>query len=352
MRRCSRRAPTGVRNRALIAVLWRCGLRLGEALALAPKDLDPDQGTLVVQRGKGGKRRVVGVDAGTCALITRWLEVRRGRGISGRTLFCSLRDRLVAPALRLPLKDTLRDRCCIRVDLQTSVRSAPVPEGDLARHMNASIDRRRLRRPETLGRPHALVLSDGQQDRPHHPAGRAIAEVLRSRPDPPAGALDPLERVDCVLHAPAEAREVPHGDPTHLAALHHLDRAVPAAPRRVAARSVELLDHLDDVEPLASCDGLDLLALKLRRDEAVAFPGADPRDPYVPDRFLSCHRRAPFCRDCRVRRASCTPSSTSATRSRRRRTRGGSGRRARGPRTSTRAPAAPRTTSRTATRRS
>ena len=51
MRHCSRRAPTGVRNRALIATIWRCGLRLGEALALAPKDFDPDQGTLVVQRG-------------------------------------------------------------------------------------------------------------------------------------------------------------------------------------------------------------------------------------------------------------------------------------------------------------
>src|SRR5438876_216753 len=46
MRQCSRRAPTGVRNRALLAVLWRCGLRLGEALALAPKDFDPDSGTL------------------------------------------------------------------------------------------------------------------------------------------------------------------------------------------------------------------------------------------------------------------------------------------------------------------
>ena len=34
MRQCSRRAPTGVRNRALIATLWRCGLRIGEALAL------------------------------------------------------------------------------------------------------------------------------------------------------------------------------------------------------------------------------------------------------------------------------------------------------------------------------
>ena len=82
-----------MRNRALIATLWRCGLRLGEALALRPKDFDPDQGTLVVQRGKGGRRRVVGVDAGTAALVGRWLEVRRKRGIGGRTLFCSLRGR-------------------------------------------------------------------------------------------------------------------------------------------------------------------------------------------------------------------------------------------------------------------
>ena len=91
MRQCSRRAPTGVRNRALLAVLWRCGLRIGEALALAPKDFDPDSGTLVVQRGKGGKRRVVGVDAGTVALVGRWLEVRRRRGIpGGAPLFCTL----------------------------------------------------------------------------------------------------------------------------------------------------------------------------------------------------------------------------------------------------------------------
>jgi site-specific recombinase XerD len=92
MRQCSRRAPTGVRNRALIAVLWRCGLRIGEARGLAVKDLDPDSGTLVVQRGKGGKRRVVGVDAGTVALVGRWLEVRRKLGLpaGGAPLFCSL----------------------------------------------------------------------------------------------------------------------------------------------------------------------------------------------------------------------------------------------------------------------
>jgi len=55
-------------------------------------DFEPDSGTLVVQRGKGGKRRVVGVDAGTVALVGRWLEVRRKLGLptGGAPLFCSL----------------------------------------------------------------------------------------------------------------------------------------------------------------------------------------------------------------------------------------------------------------------
>ena len=92
MRQCSSRAPTGVRNRALIAVCWRCGLRIGEALAV--KDFDADSGTLVVQRGKGGKRRVVGVDSGAVALVSRWLELRGKRRMpSGGPLFCTLAGR-------------------------------------------------------------------------------------------------------------------------------------------------------------------------------------------------------------------------------------------------------------------
>jgi len=39
IRACSARAPTGVRNRALIAVLWRSGLRISEALALELRDV-------------------------------------------------------------------------------------------------------------------------------------------------------------------------------------------------------------------------------------------------------------------------------------------------------------------------
>jgi integrase/recombinase XerC len=88
---CSNRAPTGIRNRSMIALAWRSGLRIGEVLALRPKDIDLSSGILIVQHGKGGKRRVVGLDIGTAALVQRWLEVRRKRDINGRApVFCTL----------------------------------------------------------------------------------------------------------------------------------------------------------------------------------------------------------------------------------------------------------------------
>jgi integrase len=54
----------GRRTRALVVVLWRAGLRISEALALNETDLDPKRGSILVRRGKGGKRRTVGMDAG------------------------------------------------------------------------------------------------------------------------------------------------------------------------------------------------------------------------------------------------------------------------------------------------
>ncbi len=60
IRACSASAPSGVRNRALIAVLWRAGLRVGEALEL--RDVDLALGTVRVRHGQGrpltdGRRR-------------------------------------------------------------------------------------------------------------------------------------------------------------------------------------------------------------------------------------------------------------------------------------------------------
>jgi site-specific recombinase XerD len=58
--RCAGEPAHGLRTRALIVVLWRAGLRISEALALAESDLDVARGAVLVRRGK---RREVGMDA-------------------------------------------------------------------------------------------------------------------------------------------------------------------------------------------------------------------------------------------------------------------------------------------------
>ena len=94
IRPCSKRAASGVRNRAMIAVLYRAGLRIGEALALFPKDLDAQAGTLRILHGKGNRDRVVGLDAGAWAIVELWLHKRAALGINGRSpVFCTLAGR-------------------------------------------------------------------------------------------------------------------------------------------------------------------------------------------------------------------------------------------------------------------
>lgn len=52
----------GARLGALVVILWRAGLRISEELDLAETDLDPARGGVLVRRGKGGRRREVGMD--------------------------------------------------------------------------------------------------------------------------------------------------------------------------------------------------------------------------------------------------------------------------------------------------
>ena len=82
-------SPEGVRLRGVIVVLWRAGLRISETLALNETDLDRDRGALLVRRGKGDKRREVGMDRWAWSHLEPWLELRRSLPV-GR-LFCVLR---------------------------------------------------------------------------------------------------------------------------------------------------------------------------------------------------------------------------------------------------------------------
>jgi site-specific recombinase XerD len=96
---CSRRAPTGRRDRALICLLWRGQLRISEALALKVSDFDPARCTLRVLHGKGDKSRVVVIDTQAAAVLSEWLAVRKGRGLNGhRPIFCTLRGKPISTA--------------------------------------------------------------------------------------------------------------------------------------------------------------------------------------------------------------------------------------------------------------
>ena len=71
-------SPDGLRVRALIVVLWRAGLRISEALALALAESDVDRvtGAVLVRRGKGGKRHEVGMDRWGWQQVAPWLDCR------------------------------------------------------------------------------------------------------------------------------------------------------------------------------------------------------------------------------------------------------------------------------------
>ncbi len=88
------RSSTGLRNRALIGVLYRTGLRVSEALALRLDDVDFEAGTIYVRHGKGNQSRRAGIDDVGLALLRRWIARRERLGFgSSDFLFCSVRTK-------------------------------------------------------------------------------------------------------------------------------------------------------------------------------------------------------------------------------------------------------------------
>lgn len=88
----SQTSTFGIRNRALITVLYRSGLRHSEALDLMPKDVDLEAGSITVLHGKGDRRRMVGIDAGATPLIQPWIERRASLAFAhSEPLFCTLK---------------------------------------------------------------------------------------------------------------------------------------------------------------------------------------------------------------------------------------------------------------------
>jgi integrase/recombinase XerD len=100
------RTPLGVRDRAILEVLYATGLRASELVGLAPEDLDLSLGLLKCF-GKGRKERLVPLGSAARQWVRRYMDVREGlaRRRPVRTLFLNHRG---GPLSRMGLWQIVR----------------------------------------------------------------------------------------------------------------------------------------------------------------------------------------------------------------------------------------------------
>jgi integrase/recombinase XerD len=94
--------PRGLRDRALLELLYACGLRVSELVGLKEGNLHLADGFVVV-RGKGSKERVVPIADSSAAWVTRWLARRaqsaerwvfpgsKGNSVTRQTVFLAIK---------------------------------------------------------------------------------------------------------------------------------------------------------------------------------------------------------------------------------------------------------------------
>jgi integrase/recombinase XerD len=114
---CSSRSRTGIRNRALLTLLYRSGIRISEALgaparterqfrgrdgteriqagrpAIPPlrlADVNQAERTIRVLHGKGDKATTRGWHPSADDALARWIDTRKAMGLRGGPLFCTL----------------------------------------------------------------------------------------------------------------------------------------------------------------------------------------------------------------------------------------------------------------------
>lgn len=113
--------PYGLRRRALLILLWRAGLRIALPAASRSCSVSASASLIVVRHGKGGKRRIVGIDQWGSSELQPWLEHRRTLPVGG--LICVLDG----PTAGRPMSDSCARRELHKLGERAGVRRRIAP---------------------------------------------------------------------------------------------------------------------------------------------------------------------------------------------------------------------------------
>ena len=111
---CSPKAATGIRNRALLTLAYRSGLRISELLSLRPGDVNLTKHTVRLLDTKSGKPQTRGFHPSATDALVRWMDTRKAYGFKpGTPLFCTLEGKPVHPQYARDLLHRLGKRAGI-----------------------------------------------------------------------------------------------------------------------------------------------------------------------------------------------------------------------------------------------
>lgn len=91
--------PTGLRNRAMLQVMYRAGLRVSECCGIHLRDVDWKTAELRIRPevGKGGREAVLPLGPATIEWLERWKPARRRYAAGNPCMFVTLRGGHVDP---------------------------------------------------------------------------------------------------------------------------------------------------------------------------------------------------------------------------------------------------------------